>query len=137
MSPTPGDSRAASGRTGPPLAAPPTLTATEVTPQGGRRAAPGRRDGGGPGRECCGPGAAARRPAHRPSGALGRAGRRRRRPRGHRLAHPDAGRALAVWLTPDSTEGWTVATQIAQLDWTNARALEAALVRDGFGAVER
>jgi uncharacterized protein (TIGR03084 family) len=40
-----------------------------------------------------------------------------------------------AWLTPTPAEGWTVATQIAHLDWTNAQALLALQDPDAFAAV--
>jgi uncharacterized protein (TIGR03084 family) len=39
-----------------------------------------------------------------------------------------------AWLTPTPAEGWTVATQIAHLDWTNGQALHALRDPEGFGA---
>jgi uncharacterized protein (TIGR03084 family) len=39
-----------------------------------------------------------------------------------------------AWLTPTPAEGWTVATQIAHLDWTNAQALRALADPEGFTA---
>jgi uncharacterized protein (TIGR03084 family) len=40
----------------------------------------------------------------------------------------------SAWLTPTPAEGWTVATQIAHLDWTNAQALRALRDPEGFRA---
>lgn len=37
-----------------------------------------------------------------------------------------------AWLTPTPAEGWTVATQIAHLGWTDAQALLALTDRDAF-----
>jgi uncharacterized protein (TIGR03084 family) len=49
-----------------------------------------------------------------------------------------AGLEDTAWLTPTPAEGWTVATQIAHLDWTNAQALQALTDPEGFRAtVER
>ena len=39
-----------------------------------------------------------------------------------------------AWLTPTPAEGWTVATQIAHLDWTNGQALRALTDPEGFTA---
>jgi uncharacterized protein (TIGR03084 family) len=39
-----------------------------------------------------------------------------------------------AWLTATPADGWTVATQIAHLDWTNGQALRALHDPDGFGA---
>jgi uncharacterized protein (TIGR03084 family) len=39
-----------------------------------------------------------------------------------------------AWLTPTPAEGWTVATQIAHLDWTNTQALGALTDPEGFTA---
>ena len=39
-----------------------------------------------------------------------------------------------AWLTPTPAEGWTVAAQIAHLDWTNRQALRALRDPEGFGA---
>jgi uncharacterized protein (TIGR03084 family) len=40
----------------------------------------------------------------------------------------------AAWLTPTPAEGWTVAIQIAHLDWTNDQALHALRDPEGFSA---
>jgi uncharacterized protein (TIGR03084 family) len=45
-----------------------------------------------------------------------------------------AGLEDSAWLTPTPAEGWTVATQIAHLDWTNDQALHALRDPEGFGA---
>jgi uncharacterized protein (TIGR03084 family) len=37
-----------------------------------------------------------------------------------------------AWLTPTPAEGWTVATQIAHLEWTDGWALRALTDPDGF-----
>ena len=39
-----------------------------------------------------------------------------------------------AWLTPTPAAGWTVATQIAHLDWTNGQALRALRDPEGFSA---
>ena len=39
-----------------------------------------------------------------------------------------------AWLTPTPAEGWTVATQIAHLHWTNGQALRAVTDPAGFTA---
>jgi uncharacterized protein (TIGR03084 family) len=39
-----------------------------------------------------------------------------------------------AWLTPTPAEGWTVATQIAHLDWTDTQALRAITDPEGFTA---
>lgn len=38
-----------------------------------------------------------------------------------------------AWLTPTPAEGWTVATQIAHLTWTDERALHALTEPEAFG----
>ena len=43
----------------------------------------------------------------------------------------------AAWLTSTPAEGWTVATQIAHLDWTNGQALRALRDPEGFSAWAR
>jgi uncharacterized protein (TIGR03084 family) len=39
-----------------------------------------------------------------------------------------------AWLTPTPAEGWTVAMQVAHLDWTNGQALHAIADPQGFTA---